>query len=104
MKGAGSDGHDVLFLGGYQIVNLLDVLVRELLDLRFQVPLAVFRDDVVRLELFGGVHAILAGAAHAHADAGLEALDLLALALLGVQEHLAEDGARVVRDPEGHKR
>ena len=46
----------------------------------------------------------LAGAAHAHADAGLEALDLLSLALLGVQEHLAEDGARVVRDPEGHKR
>ena len=69
MDGSGSDGHDVLFLDGHQLVNVLHVLVRELLDLRFQIALAVFRDDVVRLELFGGVHAGLAGAADAPAGA-----------------------------------
>ena len=51
-----SDGHDLGFLLGHVLVDILDVTVGEILDLLLQAVQIVLRDVTVFLEFLDGIH------------------------------------------------
>ena len=53
----GSNGHDVLFLGGKDFINGFDGFIRQLLDFVLQGALIIFRNGVIGFELLEAVHA-----------------------------------------------